>query len=1098
MSKEVEQSEMKFLLEQPSSSDDFKGGSHSYVAIQIAETFETQPEIKNICLEGDLGSGKSTVIALTEKMLAEKGYVFTTFDVEKYQHSATKKALVTTLAESIASIDGQENAEEIREAQSVALGNQFDYEKTTHSSIPGATAVFALLLLFSTQALKPALESLSLTINTLRGVNSSSFDLAGASSFLILFSPVLFLLAIKLLSAPWLAQKYKFCRKLGKSTFGNLLKRNSTDRISETLLVNREVGSLELQQAFEVFSNKIPKNINYVLVIDNLDRVSDSEKVRDIWSDIELFISSNVSNFRLIVPFSSSQISSAISDDPIVGRESVTKQFPVRFWVSPIVSAGWREAFNELFKKSFIKHDLTDEQIDVVADLLEVWCGSHGVKITPRLLKQYLNGIISTIKCSPDKVSPIIAAYYYMSVRYLGVDFKILMQRFSAGVSVKGAEKAAYESQRLMRKNFSDTKWSMSLICIHFQSTQNIAMSEWLVEPLKAAIKRRDVDEILSKKDTFGFDTVCKKMISECPIEEVLFTAEEMVIFDFDESSAWIDRWLKEINIVFNESYIYSSENLTSVLSALEKLSEHGFEVSNESLNSLFESIDRKARNYSRDKNSIEKDELNLLYRIGVLANKKPRALTQLTSNSEIFVELIWPYRKDFPEWNLDKCIKNSGQALKILKANVDANGNPIESSLFQVIGKFLRVGDFDSSGENGPASDLVILNHHEFNMRIKNDDFYALPFDTSWRTTNYCQEYISNCELMSHERKQEYLAQTLSHIIQHQDWNTFESYRHIFTEYESKGLDIARYIPFIESFNNILNGMHRDGIAELINDSVKRCILGRKVGVLSINELAIRHYGVLKAAVGEPDLIIGWVSGWETHVKSDSVKHYAPEFVKDVLGSRSNKQFAKKLLSAFESNYEVPEDCVGLFKSPTGSEKAFVRHFKSSNTRLKGANAVVSDALLDYVNNSPSFFRECESSWLADLLDALKVATFGKVHRAITAQYYLSSVGVDDKYILMSKFPSDSTIILPQNENDEANLIMLYENSAGESAEVKERLDKQKLSLDSWTSRNKSVFLEFLKGSKDEFPRLNKVHCRGARIAGKNTKKRSKEESIV
>ncbi|WP_417648571.1 hypothetical protein, partial [Enterobacter hormaechei] len=45
-------------------------------------------------------------------------------------------------------------------------------------------------------------------------------------------------------------------RKKGYSSIGDLFKRNSTDRIEETWLVNKEVGAIELAEALQGFTSK--------------------------------------------------------------------------------------------------------------------------------------------------------------------------------------------------------------------------------------------------------------------------------------------------------------------------------------------------------------------------------------------------------------------------------------------------------------------------------------------------------------------------------------------------------------------------------------------------------------------------------------------------------------------------------------------------------------------------------------------------------------------------------------------------------------------------------------------------------------------------
>lgn len=58
---------LKLQHEMPADSDLFKGGSHQNVADRMAEVIKEQ-EINILGLEGELGSGKSTIIHFLKKI----------------------------------------------------------------------------------------------------------------------------------------------------------------------------------------------------------------------------------------------------------------------------------------------------------------------------------------------------------------------------------------------------------------------------------------------------------------------------------------------------------------------------------------------------------------------------------------------------------------------------------------------------------------------------------------------------------------------------------------------------------------------------------------------------------------------------------------------------------------------------------------------------------------------------------------------------------------------------------------------------------------------------------------------------------------------
>ncbi|MFZ5156253.1 P-loop NTPase fold protein, partial [Enterobacter hormaechei] len=148
-------------------------------------------------------------------------------------------------------------------------------------------------------------------------------------------------------------QNMEWYRKKGYSSIGDLFKRNSTDRIEETWLVNKEVGAIELAEALQGFTSKevISHGDRFILIIDNLDRIS-ADKVKELWSDMELIAGATHEHFRIVVPYSARQVSASLSVAGFSGREFIAKRIPVSFQVPPLISAGWQEALRQYWKET--------------------------------------------------------------------------------------------------------------------------------------------------------------------------------------------------------------------------------------------------------------------------------------------------------------------------------------------------------------------------------------------------------------------------------------------------------------------------------------------------------------------------------------------------------------------------------------------------------------------------------------------------------------------------------------------------------------------------------------------------------------------------
>ncbi|TMO93804.1 hypothetical protein CWC14_16840, partial [Pseudoalteromonas sp. S3260] len=97
MDNEKNNNNYKFLIEKPSKKDLFDSCSHSRTANAVFRSLKDDNGINVVGVEGNLGSGKSTVLELIKDMSCEEQYEFVEFDVEKFQHGATKKALIEKL-----------------------------------------------------------------------------------------------------------------------------------------------------------------------------------------------------------------------------------------------------------------------------------------------------------------------------------------------------------------------------------------------------------------------------------------------------------------------------------------------------------------------------------------------------------------------------------------------------------------------------------------------------------------------------------------------------------------------------------------------------------------------------------------------------------------------------------------------------------------------------------------------------------------------------------------------------------------------------------------------------------------------------------------
>ena len=90
---------LRLQTESPAEEDLFRGSSHEKVAGNMAQVIKTS-NVNIIGLEGELGSGKSTILRFLQKRLKDE-FTFINFDAERYHHGSTKKALIDIIHKGI-------------------------------------------------------------------------------------------------------------------------------------------------------------------------------------------------------------------------------------------------------------------------------------------------------------------------------------------------------------------------------------------------------------------------------------------------------------------------------------------------------------------------------------------------------------------------------------------------------------------------------------------------------------------------------------------------------------------------------------------------------------------------------------------------------------------------------------------------------------------------------------------------------------------------------------------------------------------------------------------------------------------------------------
>ena len=530
-----------FNLEVPSDTDLFSGNGHISSARAIKQALEQQDNLNIIGLEGDLGAGKSSIIKMLESLL-DKKYKFIYFDISTYYHSSFKSEFIKFFSSALKdSFQEKINHKSIDESANKALGRTFSYEKKTKSNISWWVFSFAISIVFSVRYFNDSIKILMDTLEMILGPDKYAPSVRDTITCALGLSP--FLIAF----GNYIREISNKGSKDIKFSLGDLLKKNSTDTITETLLINKEVGSYELKQTFFKMLEEIPNESVVILVLDNIDRV-EKESLGEIWGDIDIFTNVKTGQLKMIIPFSERHVSKALNkDDPEEGKEYISKKLPVVFKAPPVVTANWRDLYDICWHDTIKGYDGLEQS----KNLISIWL-THGHQITPRLIKRHINDIASILSCNTTISNAAACAAYLLCCKTYNIDISTLLSKTEKLDTKCAHYNEIQATHKALDKTDCRDDWIADIICIHYQTTIDIARSELLGEPIRTGISNNTPSEVISLKNIYGYDIVLEKIAEEIGfIDCIKFCAATLE----DESNLeWLTHWLPRFNLLSDAS----------------------------------------------------------------------------------------------------------------------------------------------------------------------------------------------------------------------------------------------------------------------------------------------------------------------------------------------------------------------------------------------------------------------------------------------------------------------------------------------------------------------------------------------------------------
>jgi hypothetical protein len=504
--------EVVLLPDDPAEEDAFAAKAHERVARAIADLVCREPGGKVLGLEGSWGSGKSTVVRLLSKQVAERtsppAAQVVVFDAWAHEGDPLRRSFLETLIEALEAaswLDG-ELAGGIR-ARLTGKASETTTRSTERLSTEGrwaaASAIFVPL-------------GAVLAANRFHTLHRFGIGLG----ILLMLAPLIVVLGF------WAAHRIALRLRGGEKPEGTWLRRLADmqpfsffakEQKIDTFTEGVERGdptSVEFESLFsQTLDAALTDERRLVLVLDNIDRV-DEKDARTVLATMQTFTggakktgSLSKSNVWTLIPYDPNGLDRLWKpppgDDEVSGGDvqdaaptSVAfadKVFQARFQAPPLALSDWRSYLQKLAEQALPREN--SDSVRRVVRLRSLYPGSEPDKVvagespTPRQLKQFVNQIGAIWRQRRD-IALQTVAYYVLLKR----------DRFAVAEALLSGtiphEKLAY----LFRPEVAE-----ELAALHFGASPELAQQLLLRPALDRALRAGDSKAVEDLKGKTGF-----------------------------------------------------------------------------------------------------------------------------------------------------------------------------------------------------------------------------------------------------------------------------------------------------------------------------------------------------------------------------------------------------------------------------------------------------------------------------------------------------------------------------------------------------------------------------------------------------------------
>ncbi|CAM1360667.1 KAP P-loop domain protein [Tenacibaculum litopenaei] len=388
----------KYLSSSPSGEDLFQGRSHQKISNTLFDLIKDKALPNNVIgLEGKWGSGKSNVVRILNKKFKEKNsdYVFFTYDAWGHQEDLTRKTFLEELISHLddskkfkGDIDWNKELRKLLAKKSTKSTEKFPKIKFYW--------ILFMLAFFLFSFLKVVYSDFFSKIDFLKGSypNLKPFALKYFLPSVAFFGGILELQKeYKSFDKNEKDSKLKFKERLMRLLYvfsGSNIESNELEHVLE------EEPSVK---RFKEYFDKITKDLKsegLIIVFDNMDRLSNSDKVLSLWSSIHTFFAEEeIDNVWVIIPYDKQHLSQHFARDDsnyIKVENFIGKTFSTVFRISPPVLSDWKLFFSIKFEEAF-EDLIKKEEVEFISSLYELVIDINNRK--PRDIITFINSLVS-------------------------------------------------------------------------------------------------------------------------------------------------------------------------------------------------------------------------------------------------------------------------------------------------------------------------------------------------------------------------------------------------------------------------------------------------------------------------------------------------------------------------------------------------------------------------------------------------------------------------------------------------------------------------------------------------------------------------------